>query len=382
LLPGISINIVTTNPLRKIRVLEISATLKPAGAENVVLSLATQMDRSKFEVAVVSLYDPFPCGLEPQLLDQGVPVWHLGKHRGPDLRIYGRLRRVVQQFQPDVIHSHCYVTRYTLGIEAPVMVHTVHNLAKTEVGVVGRIFHRYAFQRAVRPVAVGGAVADSIRRLYGSPPFAIIPNGIDVQRYWRPEARQQWRQANGFRSDDLLVVSVGRLEPQKNPVALAHAIARVPNAHLLFVGQGKLRAKLAGRERVHLLGVRADIPEVLASADVFALASNWEGLPLAVLEAMAAGLPVAATRVGCIPEVVEDGRTGFLVPPGNEEALASALHRLATDANLRKQLGAAARARSMSFAVDRMVAAYESLFTQLLSRSTTPQPGMALVEAT
>jgi glycosyltransferase involved in cell wall biosynthesis len=371
------VNGTTTNRLRKIRVLEILATLKPAGAENVVLSLATRMDRTKFEVAVVSLYDPFPCGLEPQLQSQNVSVWHLGKHRGPDLRIFGRLRRVVQQFQPDVIHSHCYVTRYTTGIEAPVMVHTVHNLATTEVGVVGRLFHRYAFQRAVRPVAVGGAVADSICRLYGSPPFAIIPNGIDVQRFWRPEVRQQWRQANGFRSDDLLVVSVGRLEPQKNPVALANAIARVPNAHLLFVGQGKLRPKLSGRERVHLLGVRADIPEVLASADVFALASHWEGLPLAVMEAMAAGLPVAATRVGCIPEVVEDGRTGFLIPPGDEVELASVLNRLATDASLRNQMGAAGRARSMSFDVQTMVAAYESLFIQLLRRSATRQLDMA-----
>ena len=372
----------TTNHPGKIRVLEVVASLKPAGAENVVLSLATRMDRSRFEVAVVSLYDPFPGGLEPRLEQMGVPVWHLGKHRGPDLRTYSRLRRVAQEFKPHVIHSHCYVTRYTLGIEAPVMVHTVHNLATTEVGWVGRLFHRYAFRRGVLPVAVGAAVAGSIRHLYGSAPSAIIPNGIDLKRFWRPELREPWRKANGFGSDDLLIVSVGRLEAQKNPVALIDAMARVPHAQLLMVGQGPLRAKLLGRERVHLLGVRSDIPDILASADIFALASEWEGLPLAVLEARAAGLPVAATRVGCIPEVVEDGRTGFLIPSGDDDALASALRRLVSDGYLRKQMGAAARARAKNFDVQEMISGYESLFTRLLSRSTTGQLDDALVEAT
>jgi glycosyltransferase involved in cell wall biosynthesis len=373
---------VARNHPGKIRVLEVVATLKPAGAENVVVSLATRMDRSRFEVAVVSLYDPFPGGLEPQLQQMDIPVWHLGKHRGPDLRTYGRLRKVARRFKPHVIHTHCYVTRYTLGIEAPVMVHTVHNLATSEVGLVGRLFHRYAFRRGVLPVAVGAAVARSFHHLYGSSPAAVIPNGIDLARFWRPELRENWRKANGFASDDLLIVSVGRLEAQKNPCALANAMAGVSHAQLLLVGQGPLRAKLLGRERVHLLGVRADIPDILASADVFALASDWEGLPLAVLEAMAAGLPVAATRVGCIPEVVEDGGTGFLIPAGDGEALASALRRLAGDARLRKEMGEAGRARAKHFDLQAMVDGYESLFARLLSQSMAWQPETAIVEAT
>jgi glycosyltransferase involved in cell wall biosynthesis len=366
----------------KIRVLEIVATLKPAGAEAVVLSLATRMDPSRFEVAVVSLYDPFPGGLEPFFEDKGIRVWHLGKRRGPDLRIYPRLQRVVSGFRPDVIHSHCYVTRYTLGLRAPVMVHTIHNLATSEVGFLGRLFHRCAFRRAVLPVAVGTAVADSFQRLYGFPPVATIPNGIDIQRFWRPQVGQQWRRANGFGDNQTLVVSVGRLEPQKNPIALANAIAKVPGVQLLIVGQGKLSAALAGRERVHLLGARADVPDILAASDIFALASDWEGLPLAVIEAMAAGLPVVATSVGCVPEVVEHKSTGFLVPRADEPALAAALAKLAGSSKLREEMGQAGRARSRAFGVDAMVGAYELLFSELLARNADRQPMNVAIEAT
>ena len=362
----------------KTRILEITATLKPAGAENVVLSLASGLDRSRFDIAVVSLYDAFPGGLEPLLHERCISVLHLGKRRGFDPRMYPRLRRVVGEFQPDVIHSHCYVTRYALHLRARAMVHTVHNLAEKEVGLVGRIVNRYAFRRGVIPVAVGTAVADSFSQMYGFPPTATIPNGINTDHFWRPEARQRWRSQNGFRDDDLLIVSVGRLAPQKNPVALANAIANVPNARLLMVGEGNLRERLEGRERVHLLGVRADIPEILAAADIFALASDWEGLPLAIMEAMAAGLPVVAARVGCVPEVVEHGRTGLLVPPRHEWALAAALRELAGDHKRRHEMGAAARARSVSFGVDAMVAAYDDLFGRLLARSADGQSRMAL----
>lgn len=355
----------------KTRILQVLATLKPAGAENVVLSLVSGLDRSRFEPAVVSLYDPSPGGLEPLFHERGIPVWHLGKRRGPDPRMYTRLQTVVRAFQPEIIHSHCYVTRYMLHLHAKAMVHTLHNLATAEVGRFGRLAHRYAFRRGVAPVAVGAAVADSFQNTYGFPPVATIVNGIDTDRFWRPEARKRWRSANGFRDDDLLIASTGRLEPQKNPAALANAITHISNARLLIAGQGPLRAVLEGRERVHLLGLRHDIPDMLAAADLFALASDWEGFPLAVLEAMAAGLPVVATCVGCVPEAVDHGRTGLLVPPGDQRMLTEALRTLIENSDRRREMGAAARDRSQHFSVSRMVAAYDDLFSGLLTRRET-----------
>ena len=350
----------------KARVLEVTATLKPAGAEHVVVSLASHLNPARFEVGVVSLYDEFPGGLESELRARNIPVWHLGKKPGLDMRMYGRLLEVVREFRPDVIHSHCYVTRYLVHLRAKAMVHTVHNLAVREADRLGRLINRFEFFRGVVPVAVGDAVAESVKETYGLRRPEAIPNGIELDRYWHPEVRESWRRANGFSDEDVLVVSVGRLEAQKNPGVLAEAIQKVPGAHLLLVGQGELRESLEGRERVHLLGVRDDVPAILAAADVFALASDWEGLPLALVEAMAAGLPVVATAVGCVPEVVLHGVTGWLIAPGDEYSLAAALTSLAGNGTLRREMGTAGRRRALQFSVDAMVCSYERLFSNLL----------------
>jgi glycosyltransferase involved in cell wall biosynthesis len=369
----------------KIRVLEVLATLKRAGAERVAVSLACRLDPSRFETAVATLFDTVPGGFEPALLEAGVKAWHLGKHPGLDLRMVPRLFRVMRAFQPTVIHTHSYVLRYTLpagvAARAGAMVHTVHNVAAREVDLAGRLIHRAAFGRRVSAVAVGEQVRRSFREWYGREPEATIPNGIDSGAFRRPGARRQWRQENGFAEDDLLMASVARLEPQKNPLGLIEAFAQAFGAqavgdaarwHLLLAGGGSLlevaqeyclRRGVAGR--VHFLGVRADVAEMLSACDLFALSSYWEGSPLAVMEAMAAGLPVVATAVGGVPELVADGETGLLVPAGEERAFAAALADLAGNAERRRQFGLAAMPRAAAFSVDAMVASYARLFERL-----------------
>jgi glycosyltransferase involved in cell wall biosynthesis len=351
--------------MTKTRILEVVASLAPAGAENVVSYLATGFDRARFNTGVVSFYDARPHGLEGRLAERDIPVWHLGKRAGFDPRIFSRLSQIVKQFRPDVIHSHCYVLRYLMHISGPLMAHTVHNIASAEVDLLGRMIHRYAYKRGVVPIAVGEEVAKSFGRMYGFLPPATIPNGIDTDRFWRPGARSKWRAANGFSEDEILIVSTGRLAPQKNPVALADAIANVPGARLLLAGEGALRPALEGRDRVHLLGIRDDIPDILAAADIFALASDWEGLPLAVIEAMAAGLPVVATNVGSVAEAVQHGHTGLLVPVRDQRMLTNALLALTNDVARRHEMGAAGRDRAQSFGVHNMVKSYEKLFTRL-----------------
>ncbi len=185
----------------RIRVLEIIPTLKRAGAENMVASLACLLDRDRFETVVVSLYDAFPNGLEPVLERGGVRVRHLGKRRGFDPRMYPRLSAVREEFQPHVVHTHSYVLRYALPVFArrgTAMVHTVHNLAGKEADRLGRAIHRYAFRHGVVPVAIAGEVARSVRAVYGVEPETIA-NGIDTKAFQRPEARLPWRLANGFK---------------------------------------------------------------------------------------------------------------------------------------------------------------------------------------
>jgi glycosyltransferase involved in cell wall biosynthesis len=346
----------------KTRVLEVLATLKRAGAERTAVTLATRLDRARFECEQVSLYDAFPGGLEPELEAAGVAVRHLGKRPGFDPRMYPRLARVLREFRPTIVHTHSYVLRYALPVSRCGIVHTVHNLAHREVDLVGRMLNRVALRRGVQFVAIGREVARSFLETYGAEPAALIPNGVDVAA---PQVgRAEWRRTHGFSDDDVLIVSVARLDPQKNPLLLMNALPDDARCHLLLVGDGSLASEVRRRAsyRVHVLGVRADIPDILFASDVFALASDYEGLPVSVIEAMAAGLPVVATAVGGVPELVEHERTGLLVPPRDRAGLARAIERLALDASLRKTMGARAVLRSREFGAARMIESYAALF--------------------
>jgi glycosyltransferase involved in cell wall biosynthesis len=357
-----------------IRVLEVLATLKRAGAERMAVSLACGLDRKRFEPAVVSLYGRFPQDFETELAECEIPVRRLGKRRGFDPRIYGRLAAVLREFRPAILHTHSYVLRYVFptvmtSARRAWVVHTVHNTASREVDLPGRALHRVAFRCGVFPVAVAREVARSFRQVYGFDPPAVIPNGVDVARLWRPDARERWRKENGFAADDVLLVSLARLDPQKNPLmlidAFARAAANTSRCRLLMAGSGSLleRARQAAPAGVHLLGVRRDVPEMLSAADAFVLASDWEGNPMSVMEAMAAGLPVVATAVGGVPEVV--GEAGVLVAPGDVDALAAALKGICGDRALRERLGEKARLLAAEFGADRMIDSYSRLFQRL-----------------
>jgi glycosyltransferase involved in cell wall biosynthesis len=363
------------------RVLQVIPTLAVGGAERVVALLARHLRRSGHAVGVVSLYDPHGSWIEAELRSDGVPLYFLGKRPGLDLRMIPRLARVVARFRPDVLHTHLYVLKYVLPALAASrrcrVVHTLHNLAEHEVERLSRGIQSVAFRVGVVPVAIGEAVAESMLRLYRLPPRHRIPNGIPVSDYAPPPcAREEVRASLAIPDDAPTFVSVGRLDPQKNSRSLIEAFAsrrlRLLGAHLLFAGDGQLRRELEDQasglgidDRVHFLGVRADIPRVLAAADVFVLPSRYEGNPLTVMEAMAAGKPVLATAVGCVPELVSEG-AGLLVAPGDGTALESAMLELATDLPRARARGAAAaRIARARFDASVMASAYEKLYAEV-----------------
>jgi glycosyltransferase involved in cell wall biosynthesis len=363
-----------------IRVLEVLASLRRAGAERVAVSLVCGLDRTRFECGVVSLYDAFPGGFESELSARGIPVWHLSKRRGFDPRMWHRLARVIGSFRPGIVHTHSYVLRYVLPAHMATVrgtvVHSIHNVAEREVDRAGRMVHRVAFGLGVKPVAISGEMARSFRALYGREPAAIIYNGAGVERGFRAEAREAWRRVHGFGPDDLLIVSVARFEPQKNPLGLIAAFARalpeLPSSYLVMAGEGTLlgecravAARLGVSERVYFPGLCQDVAELLSACDLFALASDWEGVPVAVIEAMAARLPVVATAVGGVPELVETGVTGVLVAPGDMDALSRAFVELAGNSERMLLMGEQAMRRALRFDSGAMIESYARLFEQL-----------------
>jgi glycosyltransferase involved in cell wall biosynthesis len=220
--------------------------------------------------------------------------------------------------------------------------------------------------------------------MYGLECKAVIPNCIPVENYQhKPEERVRWREENGVSPDALVFTCVGRLEPQKNPLLLLQAFAELndPQARLVLSGEGSLREQLTAYAlannlcgRVRLIGKQNNIPAVLAASDAFVLASNWEGNPLAVMEAMAAGLPVIATDVGGVPELVESGQQGFLVSAGDRMGFAAAMKTLLRDTGMRQAMGRAAQTRAVrEFKVERMVEGYANLYGEMVKKSRGTQ---------
>lgn len=361
------------------RIVELVPSLDVGGAERLAALLAEGLTTLGHEVTVVSMYAAAGSWIEAELRAAGIDLRFLDKKPGLDPRMIVRLRRVLRDLQPDVVHTHLHTLKYAwpaAGFRGPRMVHTVHNLAEHEVEAHTRAVHHLAFRLGVIPVAIGEAVAGSVGGVYGRRPRHVIPNGIRVSDFRSPAGtRERMRETLGaqlgFAPEATLLLTAGRLNEQKNHAGLLKAFASpvLSNAHLLIAGEGELLPALRARAvdlgvatRVHFLGVRRDVAALMAAADAFVLASNWEGNPLVVLEAMAAGLPVVATDVGCVSELVSP-ETGRLVPRSDPPALAAALASLVEEPVLRAALGArGAEVAAARFDAAVMASAYSALF--------------------
>jgi glycosyltransferase involved in cell wall biosynthesis len=359
----------------RVRVLHLVINLDVGGLERVVVNHVRFADRTRFDLAVLCLGSEGR--LAPELRAIGVPVCAMAVH-GPHLvraliRLVGELRR----WKPHVLHTHDFPP-HLLGAPAarlarvPVVIHTRHcqTGALTRRQALGLRISSWLSTMVV-------AVSEDSGRLLGSREGVpsrkrrVIQNGVDVSAY---HARHRWSRPPGQR-----VISVGRLAEVKDYPTLLRAARRVaeslPDFRLEIVGDGPARASLEALRSdlglsgcVSFLGERGDVAERLASADVFALASTSEGLSVSLLEAMAAGLPIVATCVGGNPEIVTSGVTGELVPPGNVEALASALLSMLADPIRLASMARAARLRAEEqFDLRRVVARYEALYVQSLA---------------
>lgn len=387
----------------KINLLYVFLRLDLGGAQEIFLRTISHIDTSRFDVAVCCLAGRGRLVSEVESL--GIRVLCLdAADLKNDLSTVLKLAHLIRRHNAHVVYTHLYSRANVYGRLAAI-------LARTPVVVVGAVGYgrvRLPKKRVLDYVlalftdhftALSEATREYLCREQGIGPdkVTVIYPGIDVERFADVGQRAAVRQELQIPLDTLVVGAVSRLVPEKGLADLMTAMARIlreiPNTRLVIVGDGPLRSQLERsitglglQGLVHLTGSRRDIPKLLSAMDVFALPSHREGFGMALVEAMAAGLPVVATDVGGIPEVVEHGVTGFVVPPHDIGALSVNILLLLEDSALRAKMGADGRQQvQQRFTARRAAMQTQDLYLSLLARKgivfSVQDPCLARIDA-
>lgn len=326
-----------------------------------------------------------------ELLSSGFQVFVLERKTGIDLSISQKIKTIIKREQPDILHAHQYTPYFytansVFSFNRPRVVFTEHGrFFPDKVRIKRVIFNQFAqyFTDAIvgvceftKDVSLGRYEKFSRNRI------KVINNGINPEEFLLGIDVNLKKKSLGLNPEEKIIGVVGRLCEVKNHRLLIRAFAEVRkyinNAKLLIVGDGGLRNELENFSKeltlgddILFLGERSDIPELMGIFDLFALSSDLEASNLAVLEAMASGLPVVATNVGGNPELVVDGETGILVQRGDDKKFASAVIRILQNPELKKQMGFSGRQRVIErFTFNRMMEEYIALYESLLSEDS------------
>lgn len=343
----------------KIRVLHLITRLPIGGAERLIVGILRNLDPDRFESVVCCIQDRGVLADEVEAL--GIPVISLGlmKRHGHDRAVAPALVKLMRDRKIDVLHSHLYhanlygrLAARRLGIPAIASVHNTYSRPRW----LRHLINRFLAGKTYRITAGSGEVMRDILRHDKVAPekLVLLPNCIDLARVESQLSPEEAKQQLGCAATDLVIGSVGRLEEQKGHRYLLEAYARLlnmpgmPARHLklLIVGDGRLRDPLWQQandlgiaDKCLFPGMISALGDVYRGIDIFVMPSLWEGLSLAMLEAMAAGLPMVATEVGGAREVLGDDRWGRVVPPADVDALAEAIRKLAENPAARHALG-------------------------------------------
>lgn len=395
--------------MNQLRVLHPITRLIIGGAqENTMLTADFHNHREpykeRYTVDVVSGPQTGPEGsLIEEVRERGVKLTIMPEMRREisplnELRAIVKLREMMRmpdgQPRYDIVHTHSSKAGVLGRMAAklagvPLVVHTVHGWSYHDRMSAKRRAIYVALEKlgarmgdamiVVSPKDIEKGLAQGIGRRED---YTVIRSGIELDRFGHPQvSRAEMRQQLGIPQDALVVGSVTRLSPQKAPLDLVEAFAKMTgvgaSAPLIFliVGDGPLREEVETRltdlglaDRTILTGLRRDVPELMATFDIFVLSSLWEGLPRVLPQAMASSLPIVCTRADGSSEAVREGVNGFLVPRGEPAALAAKVNLLLADAQLRQRMGEEGQKLAPEFGAAKMVQEIDALYRRLLAR--------------
>lgn len=386
-----------TDQAQKQGVAQLVDTLAVGGAEQLAVRIANSRARRGDSSFIYVLRHDGPLG---ERVDPAVGVRLLGLHRAPVtnpiaflwslLAGRSRLRRQINADKVGVVQSHLPGANFwnlLLAVFGDVgTAPTIHNNQEFSYGASGfksrlnRLAYRLMLRRCGAVIACSEEVRDSLAAALGVraadvPRLVAVPNGVDVPEPASSELTACVREAHGLAPAELLVLAAGRLTEQKNFALLIDAVARLrgdfPRLRVIIGGEGELRgdlerqiASLSLQNVVNLPGNLVDLPDLMQAADVFVLSSRFEGLPLVLLEAMAAGLPVVGTRIKGIDEVIESGLSGLICDAADAADLARCLGEFLADPEQRQRCGDNARRRvSEHFSLDRVMRQLDDIYT-------------------
>ncbi len=365
------------------RIVYMAHALQIGGAEEMLLNLVRRLPRVEFEPRVCCIHEAGPIGEE--IRRTGTPVDVLGLI--PGLRhpsSVDAIRRYLRRLKPDIVHT--FLLTASLYGRMAASLARVPVIVGSEVNVYERKRRRHIWLERALMASTDCVVVSAqsvrefyVRQIHAAPTkVEVIYNAVDWDQLHTTMPRDDMRRSLGLTPDALVMGTIARLTEQKGHRYLFDAVAQtatLKDVHLLVIGGGHLEGELKRHaeavginSRVHFVGPRRDLGDLLSAMDIFVLPSLWEGLPLSLVLAMGAGLPVVSTTVAGVPEVVDTERTGLLVASGDAAALGQALGRLATDAELRDRIGAAGRAAVLPrFGAEAYVNATTRLYRRLLA---------------
>lgn len=365
--------------MKALKVLHIIPTLSSGGAEKMLVDIVIEMKKKNIEVEVLVLSRQGDF-YSKKIIEAGIPV-HFGKVN--KVYHFSHIWTIIQFFKKDydVIHTHLFAPQLFTAIARKVVrkkislvttEHSTHNRRREKK--IFKILDNWMYQQYDQIIAISNGTKEALNKYlpHTRKKTIVIENGIRLNQYENAKPIDKYELVPNYKEGDKLILMVAAMREQKDHETVIHASKLLPsNYHILFVGDGerfdkvKKYAEEYGSPNIHFLGRRSDVPSIMKSSDIFVLSSHWEGFGLVVIEAMAAGLPIIASNVQGLSEVVGDG--GILFEKGNEIDLYEKIRTLSEDIQMRKKIISKSRKRVYLYDVVTTAERYYDLYTGCLN---------------